>query len=246
MRKFSKLLFIGAPLLAGGLLFFQANDRPIVFESEESKTEEGGPVFNRVHFISRRNQDIWMMQQSHSGRGVPFHTWDRVAIVVEKTKTPKQARFIQLEPGPLEWSETAKKREFRVSCFMCHANGPRAIRPDYGSKNVKVSLGDSLRIKLLNLRINAYGRVLYDPIHDEEDKVRQVPFRFQGALENNRLTVASCTKCHSDSGLFSRGYLRRQHAITMEFMLSNRHMPPLWFRLSDADRAQIERFASVF
>jgi hypothetical protein len=228
--------------LALGYLDFQ----PISFQSEESKTEKGGPVFNRIQLISRGERDVWMMQQSHHGITPNVKTWDRLAIVVDRTKFPTQARFYQLKPGPLEWKPDIEKQEFRVSCFMCHSNGPRAIRPQWDSSDVRLSLQDKARILLWNLRIKSYGRIVYDPIHDDEDHEARVPFRFHTSLENDRLTGVSCTQCHTDSGFFARGFLTRQNAPTIGFMISKEHMPPLWLHLSNSDRKKIEKFLEGF
>jgi hypothetical protein len=246
MRKRTKALLIGVSLILGNLILALAffDHRPIAFQSQESKTVEGAPVFNRIRYISERNRDIWMMQQSHKGIKPDVHTWDRLAIVIDKTKSPKQAHFFQLQPGELEWRENPKMKEFRVSCFLCHSNGPRAIRPQSGSKDVELSLLDRVRIAWWNLRIKSYGRVAYDPSHDASDMIAKVPFRFHSAIDNSPLEVGVCMNCHKDSGLFARGVLTRQNALTIDFMISQGHMPPLWFTLSDSDLKKVRRFLS--
>jgi hypothetical protein len=237
MRKSFKLLAIGA-CLSAGLYFFFPSDGAVTFQSEESKTKEGAPVFNRIRYFSFPEKDVWMMAQSHFGISATPEKWDRLAIVVDKTHKPYRARFFQFEPGPLEWKENLPRKDFRVSCFLCHANGPRQIRPEAGTLPVM----EKLKVEMWNLQMKNYGRVVPDPIHEEEDKKLRVPFRYSTPLENDLLTVPSCIKCHRETGLFARGALRRQNSLTIEFMLSQGHMPPLWFSLPEEEKKALRDF----
>jgi hypothetical protein len=93
-------LTLSLAITLGSLLydgFF--NQAPIVFESLQSKTKSGMPVFNRIQFLPGWEQDIWLMQQSHDGLDMNYVHWDRLAIVVDKTKSPCEAAFYQLAPG---------------------------------------------------------------------------------------------------------------------------------------------------
>ena len=117
--------------------------KEVMFRSEESRTVSGGDVLNRIKLISDDARDIWMMNQSHDGG----RSFERLAIVVEDSK----ATFYQLEPGALEWSQTPTQREFKVSCALCHSNGPRAVRPQDSP-----SWSESIRIALWNLKIKSY------------------------------------------------------------------------------------------
>ncbi|MND00189.1 hypothetical protein D3C83_187150 [compost metagenome] len=65
-------------------------------------------------------------------------------------------------------------------------------------------------------------------------------------MENDRLMVASCTKCHNESGRFARGYLTRQNSITIEHMVGEGNMPPLGFKITQSDREAIQRFMDGF
>jgi hypothetical protein len=216
----------------------------LLIESEESKTNADGPVFNRIRMFSTSQQDVWMMQQSHHGLGAESKNWDRLAILVDKTRSPKIARFVQLEAGPLAWNGNLKAKNLRVSCFMCHSNGPRAIRPNFESSQVKSSLLDRLRVLVWNLRIKTYGRILNSSEHDTEDLSAKVPFRFRGELENEKLAVKTCLRCHREEGLFVRGPLTRQNAMTIQFMVSRGHMPPPGFALSGKERKEVDAFVS--
>ena len=120
---------------------------PVLFQSLESKTVTGEAVYNKIKWFSDSDKDIWMMSQSHNGPQFPEEKWDRLAIIVDKKY--KTAQFLQLKPGPLQWTEDLVSQQvpYRVSCFMCHANGPRAIRPT-GS-----SLFAEAKILLWNFKI---------------------------------------------------------------------------------------------
>lgn len=227
---------------------------PILIESAESRTREDGPVYNRIRWFSSRTRDVWMMQQSHSGVHAAPGQWDRLAIVVDKTATPMTARFVQIEPGSLEWPEKGmaafgmRRVPNRASCFLCHANGPRAIRPNLDSEAVPVSAGDRFRVAAWNFRIKTYGRIVADAEHEREDPGLKVPFRVGGKLENEHLAVKTCQKCHHSApgGWFSREPLTRQHATTIQFMVSGGHMPPPGFGLSEEEKARLEAFVAGF
>lgn len=239
-------VLVTAFLGGGTLAYFGYDSRAILLESEESKTTKDGPVFNRIRWFPGKREDVWMMQQSHHGLAAVEEEWDRLAIIIDKTRSPKTARFIQLEPGPLEWKEGLKPKAFRVSCFMCHSNGPRAIRPNAASDQIRLSMGERLKVLAWNLRIKTYGRVVPAEIHEVEDRTAVVPFRFRGNLENQRLQVKTCLHCHRESGVFARGALTRQNALTIQFMVSKGHMPPLGFSLSKEELGEVEDFIAGF
>lgn len=232
-------------LLAAPLL----DDQEVFLESRESKTVGGGPVFNRIKWFNSKDKDVWMMNQSHHGPHAEATAWDRLAIVVDKTKTPKVARFYQLKPGPLEWDENAiesSTRPFRISCFLCHNNGPRAIRPNERSSFGPLSLTDRWKITYWNLRIKLYGRVKPDQVHDQLDRSAQTPFRFHGSFANEPLRVAVCLTCHNESGFLARGLLRRQQMATIKFMVESGEMPPRGFGLSGEEKRELARFLDGF
>jgi hypothetical protein len=241
-KRLNKSLLAGALVTTGALAGIPLFPDTLHFESLESKTTEDGPVYNEVRWFSSLNQEVWMMRQSHGGPHAEAGQWDRLAIVIDKTSSPKTARFVQLEPGPLEWKEGLKEKPFRVSCFLCHSNGPRVIRPNTNSIAAPLKFIDRLRIQAWNLRMKTYGRVVPDPSHADLDSQAKIPFRMKGNLENDTLKVQTCTRCHQESGWFSRGRLHRQQAITIQFMVSNGFMPPLGLSLSNSDRLEIQAF----
>lgn len=224
-------------VVCSAIVLFNDSDA-IAFESRESKTPDAKPIFNRVAFYPSANRDVWVMQQSHSGYYEEFEKWDRIAIVVDKTVEPKTAKYFQLEPGEAIL-EVEKKKSLKVSCFLCHANGPRAIRANFDSE-VNVSIKDRLKLAIWNLRIKTYGKVAAD---DSPQADSDVPLKLNKPFDNESLTVKTCVKCHSESGFLARGSLKRQHFMSIKFLVESGEMPPPGYRLPPEDRAKVLRFA---
>jgi hypothetical protein len=150
---------------------------PVLFQSRESKTLAGGPVFNRVAYLREGGRDVWMMHQSHAGPHVPGSQWDRLAIVVENQGGHRTAKFYQLEPGPLTWNPAPKTvPQPRAACYMCHSNGPRLMRPEAG-----LGFMDRVTLTIWNSRIRGYGRVVPDPV---------TSLKFSGRAANRPLVTA--------------------------------------------------------
>src|SRR4051812_5088721 len=102
MCKIITLLFLGGLSISSGLFFVLNSEKSVLFQSLESVTEKGAPVFNQVRLLRKPNQDIWIMRQSHEGVHKDLMSWDRLAIVVDTSKTPKEAKFYQFTKGELE------------------------------------------------------------------------------------------------------------------------------------------------
>jgi hypothetical protein len=243
MKTKLALLFLamGGGIFAGALaLSFDSSS--ILIESRESKTITGKPVFNRIRKISEPGKTIYMMNQSHDGVNAPPEKWERLAIVVDKAT--KTAEYFQIESGPLTWNPNAKQIPLRVSCFLCHANGPRAVRPNYDSQEALISLKDTFRIALWNLGTKISGRIEESPSEAKKDatsRFGKIPFRYRGALENQPLQVKACLLCHTDSGWFARGKLTRQHFMPIAFLVKNNEMPPPGFSLTLEERSELLR-----
>ncbi len=214
----------------------------ITIQSLESKTISAGPIYNTIQFFPGLEKDIWMMNQSHHGSAASEEKWERLAIVID---SKKQARFLQLPPGKLEWTEEllTQGTENRVTCFLCHSNGPRAIRPD---PKFKIGWIDQLKIKVWNLRIKTYRRIQESSAHAVQDTNLKIPFRHRTPIDNEVLQVDSCTKCHSEKGLVQRGPLTRQNSIAIRFMVENKLMPPPGFELTKRDQKKIDQFLLGF
>lgn len=246
MKTTLKVAAVIIPCMAGLLIVLGSDSQEIFIESQESKTINGEAVFNKIKWFQFKDKDVWMMNQSHHGPQVGAQSWDRLAIAVDKTQSPPVARFYQLEPGPLEWKESLAERPFKVSCFMCHNNGPRLIRPNDDSPFSPTGFKDRLKISYWNLRIRLYGRVIASSVHDDRDHSQLPPFRFRSTYENEPLQVATCMKCHKESGFLARGLLRRQQLPTIKFMLESGLMPPFGFDLSSKEKEELKTYITGF
>jgi hypothetical protein len=250
MSKPNAVLYAGPGILLGLLLFSQASTltgTPVIFQSAESVTGDGGAVFNQVQWIPGWTRDVWMMRQSHHGYDGDAKSWDRLAIVVDKTVRPYRAAFYQFAPGE-EWVAPGINRPglvshapaapFRARCYACHVTGPRAIRPAPKSAAIQVSWLDRVRILAWNARIKTYGAVLSEP---GQAPTAANPFRSRHPILRRPLGLKSCTWCHSANGI--RGELRLEHAGTAHFLVERGIMPPFPFRASAEDRALLNRLA---
>ena len=241
MRYFLKPFAAFAVLFSGLLVHALTliGSQEVLIESAESKTAAGDPVFNKIKHFVKDGQEVWMMNQSHHGASAAPDQWDRLAIVIDHSRSPKTARFYQLEPGPLEWPPgEIVERPFRASCFMCHNNGPRAIRPS----GANLPIADKLKIAYWNLKIKMYGRIKPDAVHETRDLALEVPFRISGELENQTLKVKTCMKCHKEEGWFARGELRLQQYSTIRHLLDSGQMPPTGFALSSEEKQELVLF----
>lgn len=204
-------------------------DKEVVIESIESKTSRGGKVFNKIKLLSDNKEDIWLMKQNHRElKG----EWDELKIVVNKTKRPYKAYFSQLKNG----IET----EFRVSCFKCHANGPRAIRPNLKSKIINNNFVDRILVFAWNLKIKHYGNIESPQNVKLNEKYRKVPLKYEGQLDNKVIKVESCNLCHGTNSYLGRAQLVYQQKATILHLVRTGQMPPWPFKLFKGDQKALE------
>lgn len=228
----SVLLLSGVALLTTYLLPAQ-----VLIQSSESKTKDNGPVFNEISYESGKTKDTWLMKQTHDGLKLHKGNWDQIKIVVDKTTTPYSATYHQLRDG--------KEIELRAACYICHANGPRAIRPDYDSTEVNYSLVDRIKIQSMNLKIKTYGRVVLKKTNLLLDgKARKRPLTYDGPQNWKELKVATCLKCHDNEGVFARGKLKWQQKGTIEHLTKTGAMPPWPHTLSAVEKNELQKFLS--
>ncbi len=242
----SKLaLLIGAPsiglaaTLTAGSVFMGS---PVTIESVESQNLAGDPVFNRIQLVTDGDKDIWMMRQSHDGPRLPAHGWDSLAIVVDKSKSPKEATFYQLAPHDGGKPDFAKLAPMRAACFMCHSNGPRAIRPRLDSELAPLGAQERTQVALWNLKIKLYGRIVESKEQSAAVAAGGSPFKLEGEHENAVLTAKTCAKCHNEGGFLARGQLKRQQFMAIKFMVDSGQMPPPGFSIDAKERQEIENF----
>lgn len=224
-----KLAALGVAIITICLLAV-SDPRPIVFESRESRTAAGLPVFNRLQWQWQPfSQETWWMQQSHQGSRAPLHLWDNLQIKMLSANGVITARFAELEPTATIAVATPAI-PLKVACYRCHANGPRAIRPNGKSQEAPLNYWQRFRIFLMNLRIATYG-----PVVGASASPGPQPFQHQHPAAQKLMPLQSCAPCHNQQGGFSRSPLRYQHIKTAAFMVKNGLMPPLGFALQAED-----------
>jgi hypothetical protein len=216
-------IFFGAGIV--GLLFFHIQSDQILIESIESKTIEGNPVHNKISFAQNQNEDIWYMKQTHE-KG----EWDELKIVVDKTQNPKRVYYYQYKNN--------QEVKYRASCFLCHANGPRAIRPNWESKEVKNSLKDKMVVALWNFKIKTYGKII-----TPQNKHIDPPLKYSGKLDTTPLQIKTCQRCHGSENFLGRSALQRQQVTTMVHLVDRGEMPPWPYKMSDEEKKYLTEFA---
>ncbi len=222
----SKVISLSVAAVVAATLFFSFGADIVTFESLESKTDSDGAIYNQISFESTAEKDTWKMRQSHQGPSIEFSRWDSLAIIVDKTKSPKIATFYQLDPN-----EKFKPIPYRVKCFICHPNGPRAIRP-----KDSLALQAEIQVFKWNLKIKSYGRVLSKSYSEKE------PIKFTGELYDAPLKIGLCVTCHKETGFLARGTLTRQNFLPIGFLTKNGHMPPLGIPLFESTKKELAEF----
>jgi hypothetical protein len=229
--KFICVLVLFTTVLIGGTVVKSSDE--VIIQSKESKTQEGHPVYNKIKLEKNGHLDIWTMKQSHDGFNAPIEQWDTIRIIVDKDK--KLVKYQQLKNN--------LEIELKAACYTCHANGPRAIRPDYDSKEVSYSFQDKLTVMVMNLKIKSYGRVKIKEDNFKLDgKIRAVPLKFFGKTDTTHLNVKSCNFCHNNDQLWGRGELVHQQRETIRHLVESNQMPPWPFTISDEDDVKIKKF----
>jgi hypothetical protein len=246
MNLSSKFIILIIFMSTYALIAVLYSDQGITFRSLESKGPNDSAIYNKINWFTSKDKDIWMMNQSHHGLIQKTNTWDRLAIIIDKTKSPKTAQFFQLKPGDLNWTENPLTQELRASCYICHSNGLRAIRPDFSAPEIKLTWFEKSKIFLWNLKIKSYGRIVPHESHLEKYPNIKMQFKYFDDDANEKLQIKTCTKCHNDKYSFSRGSLTRQNGIAIQFMIKNGLMPPLNNSLSEVDQKEITKFLAGF
>jgi nitrate/TMAO reductase-like tetraheme cytochrome c subunit len=208
---------------------------PVLIESRESKNKVHQPIFNKISYQWGMKKDVWLMRQSQEGLNVDERKWDELSIVIDKTTSPATVSYHQYEND--------KEIEYRASCFLCHANGPRAIRPETESKLVQNSSWEKLKIKFMNLRIHTYGKIALENKAQKllgKERITHLSFKHASAWED--LNIPTCLKCHNEEGFMGRGRLKKQHAATIHHLTQTGAMPPWPYTLSPEEKDQLKKF----
>ena len=171
--------------------------------------------------------------ENHPGEALAPEKWEALMIKVDKTQRPYRVTYHQLLDG--------KETEFRVSCYLCHSNGPRAVRAHSESEGAPLTTGNKLLVNYMNLVIKSYGKMKTL----EDSLKRRNPLMFKGRNDLKTLEVASCTMCHHDHW-WGRGILTRQQAMPITHLIAKNQMPPWPFTLSAEEKTQIKEFIQGF
>jgi hypothetical protein len=205
-------------------------EREILIESIESKTSDGQNVYNKIKLSSTPDKDVWLMNQNHTDlKG----DWDELKIIVDKKEKPYKAYFSQLQNG--------KEVNFRVACFKCHSNGPRAIRANFKSNVVSNSIIDRAQIFSWNLKIKHYGTVETPQDIKLGNKFREIPLKYEGRMDNKVINVKTCNLCHTEESILGRKKLVMQQKTTIRHLIKTGEMPPWPFKLTREDKVELER-----
>lgn len=206
-----------------GFLGGISQNSSFLFKSDESKTERGKAVFNKIKFVQNDNLDVWEMEQSHHGKYAKKSDWDHIKIIVNTSKKPYQASFHQIKNG--------EEVEYTANCLRCHSSGPRLIRP---SSDQILSMKQRVLLAHWNYKIKSYGEVqlLKNPLKQSRRVKLNIP------NSHKSVTVKSCTACHRRGG--PRAELTSFQKGTILYMLKNKHMPPWPYKpLNQLEKAKL-------
>lgn len=193
----------------------------ILFKSYESKTKDNKEVWNKITLISTNDKDIWKMKQSH--HGISSKVWDDIEIIVTKKSYPYRAQYKQLKDG--------KIIDYKASCFRCHPNGPRLIRPHL---NTQLSIKEKILLTKMNSLIKSYGYVKTEDVF--KSKVPLIKSRIN---KSKHLKIKSCYKCHNG---IERGFITKENTETAKFLLLNKQMPPWPYTIGKAEVNLLNEF----
>jgi hypothetical protein len=233
MKSLIFLMLFGG-LIISGLHFLQNLDREVSIQSVESKTSDGKKIYNKIRFSVQKGKDVWLMKQNHNEL---LGDWDELKIEVDTTKKPYIARYYQIK--------NEVDIEFRVACYKCHSNGPRAIRADYRSEAVQNSLIDKLQIFALNLKIKHYGEIQTPQNVKIKDIYRKVPLKHTGTLENIIVGTKTCLFCHGSKSYMKRSALRLQQKQTILHLVNTDEMPPWPIKMDAEEKSALLRQLSL-
>jgi len=215
------------------IVFIFFPSREVLIESVESKTTDSQNVYNQIKLVSNSDKDTWLMKQSYNSSHPNLGEWDQLKIIVDKKVMPYQVSFHQIKNN--------KEVEYKISCYLCHSNGPRAIRPNFESTKAPLGVQDRLTVMLYNFKIKTYG-----PVKTVSSGIRKIPLGFDSEIDNEPLKVKTCLLCHNNESKFGRGVLRRQHSETIKHLVNNGQMPPWPYQLSETEKKELNRFVAGF
>ncbi len=130
-----------------------------------------------------------------------------------------------------------------MACGLCHANGPRLLRPQFASREAPLGLRDRVVIAMLGARIALSGRIdVEESANLAGGEPRRVGFLPSHPRARETLHLAACTRCHGGSGPLARSPLLRAHFLPVGFLTKEGAMPPGPSRLAPQDLARVRAF----
>jgi cytochrome c553 len=203
-----------------GLLGGSSFEGYLQFQSDESKTKEGKPVFNKIKFTQEAGLDVWEMKQSHHGSSAAKEKWDHIKIIVDTHASPMTVSYHQLNKG--------REVDYVANCLRCHSNGPRFIRP---SPDKPQTYQEALALSYWNAKIKSYGTVSLkrNPLAQK----RQISLiRPQG---DRLIKSKSCIRCHKKGG--ARAEVSTFQKGSILYLVKNKEMPPWPYKLTSQEES---------
>lgn len=158
------------------------------------------PVLNTIAAWSNETTSLWVLRQRVM---IQNGYWRTYGIAQDRTRSPNVATFFELRSGrPVFTGDSGG-----VSCFTCHASGPRALRP------LRSDLVESTQtMDTLNAAVADNGFVAL-----------RVPASETMPDLGPALSAPSCVECHSQGG--ERAPLYRVHAASIRALIASGAMP---------------------
>jgi mono/diheme cytochrome c family protein len=185
------------------------------FVSTQTSIHFREPVLDSILAWSNAATDVWILRQRYlAGRG----SWLTFGLVQDKTVAPNVAFFLSIAPGSLMFHGSA--------CFLCHASGPRFLRPMRPDLLVGASLAAAYNERITS---NGYVRTHF-PAADPEPATGPA------------LAASACVSCHQVGG--DRGPIYRIHGESIRALIATGAMPRDG-HLSTAQVAEIDAWLSA-
>ena len=171
-----------------------------------------GLVTNCVYQIRDGKNTLWLMRQDIK---TPEHSVENlIGIYVELPDGAKNPKSYYLELDRPRFDQTAvlDSVSYKVPCLMCHASGPRVIRPS-ADRLKTMSAGQSKLLSDWNQELAGYKIV--DNYIPPKNLGKKLVLNEPHMKEPLRL--GKCLECHNtETGV--RAPLMRMHASTIQYL----------------------------